>query len=65
MLTRSLGQIGGGVLGDVWKSEERGQAVALYSLMPLLGPVIGPICGAWIAEKGDWRWVVSLRFASS
>ena len=47
------------MLGDVWKSEERGQAVALYSLMPLLGPVIGPICGAWIAEKGDWRWVVS------
>ncbi|RPD55141.1 MFS polyamine transporter [Lentinus tigrinus ALCF2SS1-7] len=49
--------IGGGVLGDVWRPEQRGQAIAVYSLAPLLGPVIGPICGAWIAEKGDWRWV--------
>ena len=21
--------------------------------------MIGPVCGAWIAELGDWRWVVS------
>ncbi|KAF8588992.1 MFS polyamine transporter [Ramaria rubella] len=49
--------IGGGVLGDCWTAEERGQAVAIYSLAPLLGPVIGPIAGAWIAEKSTWRWV--------
>ncbi|KAI0947331.1 hypothetical protein AcV7_009784 [Taiwanofungus camphoratus] len=49
--------IGGGVLGDCWKTEERGQAIALYSLAPLLGPVIGPVCGAWVAEKSTWRWV--------
>ncbi|EJC99411.1 MFS polyamine transporter [Fomitiporia mediterranea MF3/22] len=49
--------IGGGVLGDCWRAEERGQAIALYSLAPLLGPVIGPICGSWIAEKSTWRWV--------
>jgi len=35
------GQIGGGVLGDCFLPEERGQAVAIYSLAPLLGPVIG------------------------
>ncbi|KAI1794152.1 MFS polyamine transporter [Ganoderma leucocontextum] len=49
--------IAGGVLGDVWPPEQRGQAVAVYTLAPLLGPVVGPMCGAWIAEKGDWRWV--------
>ncbi|KAI0686159.1 MFS polyamine transporter [Earliella scabrosa] len=49
--------IGGGVIGDVWRLDERGQAIAVYSLAPLLGPVIGPVCGAWIAELGDWRWV--------
>ncbi|KAJ3904032.1 MFS polyamine transporter [Lentinula edodes] len=64
--------IGGGVLGDVWHPEERGKAIAVYSLAPLLGPVVGPIAGAWIADKsgisvGDrgalgsqsnmWRWV--------
>ncbi|PIL36204.1 MFS general substrate transporter [Ganoderma sinense ZZ0214-1] len=49
--------IGGGVLGDVWPPAQRGQAVAVYTLAPLLGPVVGPMCGAWIAERGDWRWV--------
>ena len=53
-------QIGGGVLGDCWRTEERGQAIALYSLAPLLGPVIGPACGAWVAQRSTWRWVVSL-----
>lgn len=32
-------------------------AMALYSMAPLLGPVIGPIAGAWIAQKSTWRWV--------
>ncbi|KAE9387803.1 MFS polyamine transporter [Gymnopus androsaceus JB14] len=49
--------IGGGVLGDVWSAEERGKAIAVYSLAPLMGPVVGPIAGAWIAEKSTWRWV--------
>ncbi|KAF9472907.1 MFS polyamine transporter [Pholiota conissans] len=49
--------VGGGVLGDVWRPEERGRAIAIYSLAPLLGPVIGPVCGGWIAERSTWRWV--------
>ncbi|KAF9458415.1 MFS polyamine transporter [Collybia nuda] len=49
--------VGGGVLGDTWKPEERGKAIAIYSLAPLLGPVVGPVCGAWIAERSTWRWV--------
>ncbi|TFK67773.1 MFS polyamine transporter [Pluteus cervinus] len=49
--------LGGGLLGDVWHPEQRGQAIAIYSLAPLLGPVFGPVCGAWIAQKSTWRWV--------
>ncbi|KAF8900739.1 MFS polyamine transporter [Gymnopilus junonius] len=49
--------VGGGVLGDTWHPEERGRAIAIYSLAPLLGPVIGPVCGGWIAERSTWRWV--------
>ncbi|KAF2861493.1 MFS general substrate transporter [Piedraia hortae CBS 480.64] len=49
--------IGGGVLGDIWPPQERGKAMALYSLMPLLGPAIGPIAGGFIAEYASWRWV--------
>ena len=50
--------IGGGVIGDLFDAEHRGQAISIYSLAPLLGPVVGPIAGAWIAEKSTWRWVV-------
>ncbi|KAG7095020.1 hypothetical protein E1B28_005814 [Marasmius oreades] len=49
--------IGGGVLGDTWAAEERGKAIAVYSLAPLMGPVIGPVAGAWIAQLSDWQWV--------
>lgn len=33
--------IGGGVLGDCWLAHERGKAIAVYSLMPLIGPAVG------------------------
>jgi len=49
--------IGGGVLGDIWLPQERGKAMAVYSLMPLLGPAIGPIAGGFIAQYSTWQWV--------
>ncbi|KAI3390705.1 hypothetical protein diail_8809 [Diaporthe ilicicola] len=49
--------VGGGVLSDCWAPEERGKAVGIYSLAPLLGPVIGPLAGGFIAENTTWRWV--------
>ncbi len=33
--------IGGGVLSDAWFPEQRGKAISIYSLAPLLGPAIG------------------------
>ncbi|KHN97893.1 Major facilitator superfamily domain, general substrate transporter [Metarhizium album ARSEF 1941] len=49
--------IGGGVLSDLFTPEERGRAISISSLMPLLGPAIGPVAGGWIAERTTWRWV--------
>ncbi|KAL4740006.1 hypothetical protein BDV11DRAFT_204616 [Aspergillus similis] len=49
--------IGGGVLSDCFRPEERGKSVAIYSLAPLLGPAVGPIAGGFIAENTTWRWV--------
>ncbi|KAI5295899.1 hypothetical protein KEM52_006553, partial [Ascosphaera acerosa] len=49
-------QIGGGVLSDCFRPEERGKSVAMYSLAPLLGPAIGPVAGGWVTEKTSWRW---------
>ena len=49
--------IGGGVLADLFTAEQRGRALSMYSLAPLLGPAIGPIAGAFIAQNTTWRWV--------
>jgi MFS family permease len=48
--------IGGGVLSDLFVPENRGKALSIYSLAPLLGPAIGPIAGAFIAQHTTWRW---------
>ncbi|THC97100.1 hypothetical protein EYZ11_003418 [Aspergillus tanneri] len=49
--------IGGGVLSDCFKPEQRGKSVAIYSLAPLLGPAAGPVAGGFISENTTWRWV--------
>ncbi|ORY91475.1 major facilitator superfamily domain-containing protein [Leucosporidium creatinivorum] len=52
--------IGAGVLGDLWRPEERGKAASYYSLGPLIGPAVGPIAGGWIAQRvpnDGYRWV--------
>ncbi|PSN72767.1 MFS general substrate transporter [Corynespora cassiicola Philippines] len=48
--------IGAGVISDLFIPEQRGQAMALYSLGGLFGPVLGPICGGFIAQRAGWRW---------
>lgn len=49
--------IGGGVLGDLFTAEQRGRAMSIYSLAPLLGPAIGPIAGGFVTQRTSWRWV--------
>lgn len=48
---------GGGVLSDCWHPEQRGKAMGIYTLAPVLGPAIGPVLGGWIAERSTWRWI--------
>ncbi|ROT36120.1 MFS general substrate transporter [Sodiomyces alkalinus F11] len=49
--------LGGGVLSDCWRAEERGMATAIYSLAPFLGPAIGPIAAGYLTQYLDWRWI--------
>ncbi|AQZ09566.1 hypothetical protein BZL39_A05010 [Zygosaccharomyces parabailii] len=47
----------GGSLSDMWRNEERGSAMAIFSVAPFLGPVMGPIVGSLLSVKCSWRWV--------
>ncbi len=49
--------IGGGTVADMFIQEERGKAMAVWTVGPLLGPTIGPVAGAFIAEAKGWRWI--------
>ncbi len=48
--------LGGGVLSDLFVAEQRGRAISIYSLAPLLGPAVGPIAGGFITANTTWRW---------
>jgi MFS family permease len=49
--------LGGGILADCWKAEERGRSLGLYYIAPLLGPAIGPLVGGYITQSLGWRWL--------
>ena len=49
--------IGGGVLSDLWKKEERGRGLSLYNLLTFLGPSLRPLAGGYLTKYITWRWV--------
>jgi MFS family permease len=48
---------GGGIIADTVKQEERGFALAIYTMGTLLGPVVGPVAGGLLAAEKGWRWI--------
>lgn len=40
-----------GILSDCFLPEQRGKAISIYSLGPLLGPAIGPILGGFVSQN--------------
>ncbi|KAL9122801.1 MAG: hypothetical protein Q9187_000646 [Circinaria calcarea] len=58
--------LGGGTISDLFVQEERGKAIAIWSICPLLGPIIGPVMGGFLSAAEGWRWVFwVLAMASS
>lgn len=48
---------GSGTISDMFAVEERGKAMAVWAMGPLLGPCIGPLMGGYMIEAIGWRWV--------
>lgn len=45
-----------GVLADLFTAHDRGNAMALFSMMTFLGPALGPVVSGFLELKKDWRW---------
>ncbi|KAK0477949.1 major facilitator superfamily domain-containing protein [Armillaria novae-zelandiae] len=49
--------LSGGVINSCWSGKDLNSPKHLYTLATLLGPIIGPIAGAWITMKTTWKWI--------
>ncbi|BBM66140.1 MFS transporter [Vibrio alfacsensis] len=51
-------------LVQIYPSEQKGKAMAIFSIGILLGPILGPVVGGVITDNINWRWIfyVNLPF---
>jgi DHA2 family multidrug resistance protein len=42
---------------DAYSLQERGQAMAVWGIGVMLGPIMGPTLGAWLTDNYSWHWV--------
>ncbi|TCM16161.1 DHA2 family multidrug resistance protein [Novosphingobium sp. PhB165] len=45
------------ILLDINPPERHGQAMSIWAMGAVLGPIIGPALGGWLTDNFDWRWV--------
>lgn len=52
------------VMMDLYPPERRGQAMAIWGMGVMLGPIMGPTLGGWLTDALSWHWVffVNLPF---
>ncbi|KAG6354256.1 hypothetical protein INS49_004861 [Diaporthe citri] len=56
LFTAPLSEIGSGVNADLFRPHERGKAIAVYVMAPLLGGLVGPIAGGFLDQYVSWPW---------
>ena len=44
------------VLLDINPPAKHGQAMAMYGMGVMVGPIMGPVVGGWLTEAYSWRW---------
>ncbi len=42
---------------DTYAKRQHGVVIALFGMGSVLGPIVGPMAGGWLAEAYNWRWV--------
>jgi len=51
----SVQAVGAGTIADIWEVKERGRAMGIFYLGPLLGPLLAPIMGGALSQAWGWR----------
>ncbi|GAA5901619.1 hypothetical protein JCM6882_006025 [Rhodosporidiobolus microsporus] len=48
----------GGVIADLWDADRRGDALAIFALMPFAGPALAPMISGFMQVKGvEFYWI--------
>jgi DHA2 family multidrug resistance protein len=45
------------VMFDINPRAKHPQAMALFGMGVMIGPILGPVLGGWLTENFNWRWV--------
>jgi DHA2 family multidrug resistance protein len=69
VMARILQGLGGGALQPITQAvllesfprEKRGIAMAVFGMVIVLAPSIGPIVGGWLTDTYSWRWVFNIN----
>ncbi|KAK4185309.1 fluconazole resistance protein 1 [Podospora australis] len=48
--------LGAGVIADLFRTDERGFAIGIVTIGPLIGPTVGPVIGGFLSQSIGWRW---------
>ena len=45
------------ILVDTFPPAKRAAAFALYTIVIVTAPAVGPVLGGWLTDNFDWRWI--------
>ncbi|KAI4175973.1 MAG: hypothetical protein LQ343_001255 [Gyalolechia ehrenbergii] len=55
----------GGVVSDIYDTDDRNKPMALFAGAALLGTGLGPLCSGFVAQHLLWRWVFYIQVITS
>lgn len=56
MFGAALGPLSQAIMFDLYPPEKRGQAMAIWGMGVMIGPILGPTIGGFLTEYYTWRW---------
>ncbi len=65
VLARAMQGLGGGpvvpmaqaLMWEIFPLRQRGTAMAVWGVGVMMGPILGPTVGGWVADNWSWRWI--------